>query len=264
VPPVVVPPPAAEPVVVAPPPPPPPPPPPEEPKPEEAANGPSQADIEAASQEAPPEDPKATGFEMQLNGGYLAWLSDSGLSGTSGGPALQLHLGIRVPWFLSFGIELINGSADFGVKGTKIVSAYNPGLYLRGHTQQHRRQFAFDFWGGVGFAPVAMQAAVLDSKQVDPALIAQGSASEDEAIDALARQMSGLSGWISLQSINVPLELGTTFYLTGGFGIDLNMALTFWLPQQWCLHDEKDRFCTDKGLETQKTFFIGGGFSFLP
>jgi hypothetical protein len=30
------------------------------------------------------------------------------------------------------------------------------------------------------------------------------------------------------------------------------------------LHDDSSRFCGDANLKTQKTFFIGGGFSFLP
>jgi hypothetical protein len=62
----------------------------------------------------------------------------------------------------------------------------------------------------------------------------------------------------------MPLELGATFFVTGGFGLNVAMALTFWFPQSLCIHDESDRLCVDSGLDTQTSFFIGGGLSFLP
>ena len=58
--------------------------------------------------------------------------------------------------------------------------------------------------------------------------------------------------------------LGATFYVTRGFGIDLSLAFTFWLPQQLCYHDGEDSFCQEEGLETMKSLFIGGGISVLP
>ena len=42
------------------------------------------------------------------------------------------------------------------------------------------------------------------------------------------------------------------------FGVDLAMALTFWLPRQDCLHDGDDTLCFEDGLKSQTSFFIGG------
>ena len=68
-----------------------------------------------------------------------------------------------------------------------------------------------------------------------------------------------------LQSINLPLELGGSFYFTKGFGIDLALGTDAWLPQQSCLHDDSDtRLCTETDLDCQTSFFIGGGLAFLP
>jgi hypothetical protein len=64
--------------------------------------------------------------------------------------------------------------------------------------------------------------------------------------------------------MNVPLDLGVTFWMTRGVGLDLSLAFTFWLPQQLCYHDGKDNYCVDKDLDVRKSFFIGGGFQFLP
>ncbi len=256
---------AAPPPPAAAPPPPPPPPPPPAKEPEKVAEGPSQADIEAAQQEAPPQDPLATGFEMQLNGGYQAWLgSNKGPGGSSGGPGLDLSLGARIVWPLSFGIELINASADLGQAGTKAIVSANPGFYLRGHTQKHKHPFTFDVWGGAGLQPVAMSIAVYDNKAASAAQIAQSGGGSSAVVNQVARQQTGIGNVVTTQTMNVPIHLGATFFLTSGIGIDLSMALTFWLPSELCYHDSKDTYCVTSGLKSQTSFFIGGGLSFLP
>jgi hypothetical protein len=227
---------------------------------------PSQADIEAAAQareegRLPDEGKNATGFEMALNGAYLMWL-DKGLAGTSGGPAAQLTLGARVPWFLSFGVQLINVSADFSTKGTKAVIEAYPGAYLRVHTQHKRHPLTFDVWAGSGVQPVALSGALLDAKPLDPTRLLAASATT--LATQIGMQKAGVSQVMTLQTVNVPIELGATFFITKGMGIDLAMALTFWMPTQLCYHDDKSRFCSDQGLKTTKSFFIGGGLSFLP
>ena len=82
---------------------------------------------------------------------------------------------------------------------------------------------------------------------------------------ALIAEEAGVDYVRTIRSINIPLELGATFYITKGFGIDLSLALTFWIPGQDCLHeDDKTRLCIEDGLEGQTSFFVGGGLSFLP
>ncbi|MFI5307775.1 MAG: hypothetical protein ACHQ53_10505, partial [Polyangiales bacterium] len=68
----------------------------------------------------------------------------------------------------------------------------------------------------------------------------------------------------TVQSINVPFELGGSFFVTEGFGFDLALALTLWLPQQSCLHDSQNTLCTSSGLKSQTSLFFGGGLMFLP
>ena len=81
----------------------------------------------------------------------------------------------------------------------------------------------------------------------------------------VVQQEAGIKRVHTIQSLNVPIELGATFYFTPAFGVDLSLGLTFWLPQQDCLHDgTESRFCTSDGLDAQTSFFFGGGLSFLP
>jgi tetratricopeptide (TPR) repeat protein len=235
----------------------------------------NQSDFEAQSArealEGEPDDSDkiAQGFEMALNFGYQPWLGQK-TDGSSGVLVPQIVLGARVPWFLSFGIQILGGF-DTGAPGTEIVAAVNPGLYVRGHIQRERKALGFDVWGGVGLQPLAMQAALLKPEQIDLSTIDPTSldaAGQMELIRAIGAQEAakkvGGDRVHTIQSINVPLELGATFYVTPGFGIDLGMALTFWLPQQSCLHDEKDKLCFESGLDSQTSLFIGGGLAFLP
>ena len=77
-------------------------------------------------------------------------------------------------------------------------------------------------------------------------------------------QRLGIGDVATLQTMNIPLQLGATFYVTRGFGIDLSVSFTFWLPQQICYHDGSDNYCTDEGLDTLNSLFIGAGVSVLP
>lgn len=237
----------------------------------------AQADFESESArqalEGEPDDGSkiAQGFEMALNFGYQPWIGGPKPDGSSGMLAPQIVLGARVPWFLSFGLQLLGFGWNTNTPGTKFVLSGYPGLYVRGHTQRERKALGFDVWGGVGLQPVAVQAALLkpeefDLSMIDPtSLDAEGQMELVRLIGAQqAAEKVGGDRVHTIQSINVPLELGATFYVTAGFGIDLAMALTFWLPQQSCLHDEKDKLCFDSGLESQTSLFIGGGLSFLP
>ena len=145
--------------------------------------------------------------------------------------------------------------------------ALNPGLYVRGHIQRERKQLGFDAWAGVGLQPLAMQVDVLKPKKLDLSMIDPTSldaAGQMELMRLLVADKVGVDRVRTIQSINLPLELGATFFITQGFGIDLATALTFWLPQQECLHDGKNKLCYDSGLKSQTSFFIGGGLAFLP
>jgi tetratricopeptide (TPR) repeat protein len=234
------------------------PPPPEEPKS-------AQSDIEAGAEPPappPPEREPATGFEMALNFGYQPFIGGPKFEGASGLLSPQILLGARILWPLSFGIQ-INGGFNLSTPKTEFVVAANPGFYVRGHLQREKRPLGFDAWAGVGFQPVAMQAALLKSKKIDPTTIDINTL-DDDAKAELAKSEAGLDHVHTLQSINIPFELGGTFFITEGFGVDLSLGLTLWLPQQDCLHDEKDRLCVDSGLSTQTSFFVGGGLMFLP
>jgi len=171
---------------------------------------------------------------------------------------LQLTLGARIIWPLSFGFVL-NTSMDLGEDGTKAIVNANPGLYVRGHASRDKKRLGWDVWGGVGLQPLAMQVLALDSQPCDFTMITSAIEAERCAV----AEMSDVSHVLTVQSLNVPLELGGTFFVTAGFGIDLVMALTFWLPSQACLHDGQDRVCTGD-LDTQTSYFLGLGLSFLP
>lgn len=250
-----------EPVAVAPPP--------EKNVPLEKSN---QSDFEAESEaqkdmqgEPSGHDP-ATGFEAALNFGYQLWIGGPKNHGSSGALTPQILLGARIPAFLSFGLQL-QGGYDGGSDTVKFIANANPGIYVRGHIQQYRQALGFDAWLGTGIQPFAMQVAVLKPQALDLNMIDPNSldqAGRQDLANALASQMAGVELINTIQSINIPIELGGTFYITEGFGIDLALALTFWLPQQSCLHDSSNRLCTDKNLKSQTSFFVGGGLSFLP
>jgi hypothetical protein len=69
---------------------------------------------------------------------------------------------------------------------------------------------------------------------------------------------------ITRQSVNVPIDLGVTWYLTPGVGIMLHSSFEIWLPKQLCYHASGDRYCLSDGLDTQYSLFVGAGVSFLP
>jgi tetratricopeptide (TPR) repeat protein len=244
-------------------------PPPDRPKPEQPSA--TQADVESLSDARedlagePPagSDDPATGFEMALNFGYQPWIGGPKLSGSDGLLTPQIALGARPIWPLSFGL-MITGGVDLGAAGTKVVAGVNPGLYVRGHVQQKKKELWFDVWGGVGIQPFAVQAAVLEPEDIDISMIDPNAIDPDIIARQMAANAAGVDLVHTIQSINVPLELGGTFWITKGFGVNLALGLTFWLPQQECLHDGDDRLCTEEGLESQTSFFAGGGLAFLP
>lgn len=240
-----------------------------EPPPETVA----QADIESFSDpredlDGEPQDAResATGFEAALNFGYHPSIGGPKLQGSAGTLTGQILLGARIIWPLSFGIA-INSGFDLGTEGTSVVLAGHPGFYLRGHIQKYKKQLAVDVWGGVGVQPLSLQAAVQDSdaSEIDPATVDPTLVTQASVVRLLASDRIGAKRIHTLQSLNIPVELGATLYLTEAVGIDLSLGLTFWLPQQDCLHEENGaRYCTSDGLDTQTSFFIGGGFTFLP
>ncbi|MFI5308448.1 MAG: PEGA domain-containing protein, partial [Polyangiales bacterium] len=163
-------------------------------------HAPAQADIEAQAEQ--PQEPEptakkssATGFELALNFGYQPWLGAK-TDGSSGLLVPQLVMGARVLWPLSFGV-MLTGGFDTGAKGASVVAAANPTIYVRGHVQQYKKRLGLDAWGGVGIQPVAMQFSVL------------------KATSLLSQHVH------TVQSINVPFELGGSFFVTEGFGFDL-------------------------------------------
>jgi hypothetical protein len=152
-------------------------------------------------------------------------------------------------------------SNDFARPNTSAVLSISPALYVRLHSQQYRKPYALDVWGGAGFAPVAFAVAAFDSDATAAQRLSGTSAAGAQKV---VSQRLGSKQVVTQQSINVPIELGATFFLTRGVGIDLNVAFTFWIPRQLCFHDSNDRFCVTDGLKLQKSLFIGGGLSFLP
>jgi tetratricopeptide (TPR) repeat protein len=223
----------------------------------------NQADIEAQLREQgrpPEEDTLATGFELNVAAGYQFWLGD-GPWNSSGGGALRVSLGARIPWFLSFGVSLINVSADLGTKHTSALLTFNPGFYVRGHSQKFRRQHAIDVWGGVAFVPIGLALAAFD----DTSTLEERLAGVDpNKVQSVVVDRLGIGRMVSRQSINVPIELGVTWYLSRGVGIMLNAAFEFWFPKQLCYHASGDRYCVSDGLDTQHSLFVGAGVSFLP
>jgi hypothetical protein len=138
-----------------------------------------------------------------------------------------------------------------------------PGLYVRGHLQQYKRALGWDAWAGVGLQPIAMQVAVRKAKKIDETMV-DVNAIDDSTKADLARAMAGVDSVRTVQSLNIPFELGGAFYITESFGIDLSLALTLWMPQQSCLHDGQDRLCVESNLKNQTSLFMGGGIVLLP
>lgn len=231
----------------------------------------AQADVEALAdprqdlEDEPGGRDSATGFEAALNFGYHPGLGGPELEGSTGTLTGQILLGARIVWPLSFGVA-INAGFDLGNEGTSVVLAGHPGLYVRGHIQQYKKAMTFDVWGGTGIQPLSLQAAVVepnddfDATTVDPSLVSQ-----DDVVRLAVTRELGAKRVHTLQTINIPIELGATLYFTPAFGMDLSMGLTFWIPQQDCLHDGTDaRYCKTSGIDTKTSFFVGAGFSFLP
>jgi hypothetical protein len=230
----------------------------------------AQADIEAIAdprqdlENEPQGSESATGFEAALNFGYHPGIGGPELEGSSGTLTGQILLGARIIWPLSFGLA-VNAGFDLANEGTNVVLAGHPGFYIRGHIQREKKAMTLDVWGGTGIQPLSLQAAVvepddLNATAVDPSLV-----SEEDIVALVVQQEAGVKRVHTLQTLNVPIELGATFYFTPAFGMDLSLGMTFWIPQQECLHDGQDsRFCRSSGIDTKTSFFIGGGFSFLP
>jgi hypothetical protein len=174
-------------------------------------------------------------------------------------------LGARIVWPFSFGIA-INAGFDLGNEGTSVVLAGHPGLYLRGHLQQYKKAMTFDVWAGTGIQPLSLEVAVVEpDENIDPATVDPSLVNQDDVVRLAVNQQLGAERVHTVQTLNIPLELGATFYVTPAFGFDLSLGMTFWIPTQDCLHDGTDaRFCTSDGLDTKTSFFIGGGVSFLP
>lgn len=227
---------------------------------------PTQADMEAETEPQPyaeaPQNEDATGFEMALNFGYMPWIGGPKTEGNKGVLAPQIVLGARIIWPLSFGLQL-NGGFDTSTPGTSFVVAANPGLYVRGHVQRYKHALGWDAWAGVGLQPVAMQVAVKKAKKIDETMVDQSAINDSTRAD-LARANAGVDTVRTVQSLNLPFELGGAFYITESFGIDLSLALTLWMPQQSCLHDGTDRLCVDSKLKNQTSLFFGGGIVLLP
>lgn len=232
----------------------------------------AQADIEAISD--PRQDLRgepdggresATGFEAALNFGYHPGIGGPKLEGSTGTLTGQILLGARIVWPFSFGIA-VNAGFDLANETTSVVLAGHPGLYLRGHLQRYKRAMTFDVWGGIGVQPLALQAAFVEpDDRIDPGTIDPSVVNESDIVSLAVKQEAGVKRVHTVQTLNIPIELGTTFYITPAFGLDLSLGLTVWVPQQDCLHDGTNaRYCTTDGLETKTSFFFGGGLSFLP
>jgi tetratricopeptide (TPR) repeat protein len=213
------------------------------------------------------EDPQdlATGFEAVLNFGYHPGIGGPDLEGSTGTLTGQILLGARIIWPLSFGVS-INGGFNLSNEGTSVVAAAHPGLYVRGHLQQYKKQLAVDLWGGVGVQPMSLQVAVVEpDEELDPGTVDPMLVTGESVARLLATRELGAERIHTLQTLNIPVEIGATLFLTPAVGLDLSLGLTFWVPIQDCLHDNKDnRYCATEGLDMQTSFFIGGGLSFLP
>lgn len=208
----------------------------------------------------------ATGLEMSLELGYDFSLRN-GLGGSAGSIAARLFsIGYRPFWPVSFGVHLLTGAMNVTHEGTQFIGAVYPGLYVRAHSQRQRRSFAVDVWGGIGFVPLSLGLVVRESR--DQGVTNLDASRVDDAEDVLnsvAKDSSGISDLVTLQSYNIPLELGVSFYLTPGMALSLSSALTFYRPVQQCYFTELsgDHVCYDSDLRAQTSLYIGFGLSLL-
>lgn len=209
---------------------------------------------------------EAAGIEINTGLGYQAVLA-GGTAGSSGGLAGRLlSLGYRPVWPVSVGVQLLNGSVDWGTAGTQVVADAHPGFYLRAHSQRERAIGAFDLWGGVGFQPVGFSIGVFERED------APASTRDVSQLETLSGQdvaadegQTELSDKVTYQSYNVPLEFGVSFYLTPDMAVEFASALTFWIPVQECYSVDAtgNRVCYDDDLTRKSTFYVGVGLAFL-
>jgi hypothetical protein len=155
-------------------------------------------------------------------------------------------------------------SADFGAKDTSAVLTFSPGFYVRGHTQKYRRKNVIDVWGGAGFVPIAMGIASFHRDATTEQRLAGVSATDVSSAAQKVTSNLSLGRVVTRQSINVPLELGATYFVSRGVGVSLDLAFTFWIPRQLCYHDSNDHYCVSDGLKSNYSLFAGAGVSFLP
>jgi hypothetical protein len=172
---------------------------------------------------------------------------------------LKLGLGARIPWPVSFGLSLIDVSTDFGTPNTSAVITLSPGIYVRAHSQHYRKAKTLDVWGGAGFVPIAFGIATFDRDTTTQERLEGLTARDIEE----ALQL-GIGRMVTRQSVNIPIELGATYYLTRGVGVSLHASFAFWIPTQLCYHDGGDRYCKTSGIKTQHSLYFGAGVSFLP
>lgn len=209
----------------------------------------------------------ATGLEMATNVGYQVNLKN-GPSGASGALAMRLFsVGARPFWPISAGVQFLNVGVNWWNDGTQAVVALHPGLYVRGHSQRIRKVFAIDVWGGLAFQPVAMSVAAVEQESFDPSMIdfsaLEGMTATDIGTDVVKGEL-GVRHAATIQSYNIPIELGVSFFVTEGLALELASALTFWVPTQACYLEESDRVCYDSKLKTQTSLYFGAGLTFLP
>ena len=204
----------------------------------------------------------ATGFEMALNFGYSALIGGPKTDGSSGMLSPQLVFGARILWPLSFGMQL-NGGWDTSVARANVVAAANPGLYVRGHIQHYKKA-----WVSTPGPASACSRSRCNSRCSRPKRSTRPWSTSTRS--TRAPRPTTRAAWPAsttctrFRASTSRSSSARAFYITEGFGIDLTMALTLWLPQQACLHDGQDRLCFDSKLDSQTTFFIGGGLVFLP
>lgn len=230
-----------------------------------ATEDPTQADIEAMSQpfeegEPPDEYPAVAGLEMAVGVGYQVWLDDP--EGDAGGALAGrlFSIGYRPFWPISFGLRILDMHYDLGTDA-RFALGGGPAIYVRGHVQRDYKPLTFDAWAGVAFQPVVFSVASYEAKDVSATDLA--SLDESDATDALQAGL-GIGDTVTVQTYNVPLEIGGAFYITKGMAVELTAAFSFWIPTQKCYWDASDHVCFSDQLDTLKSIYIGAGLSFLP
>ena len=114
-------------------------------------------------------------------------------------------------------------------------------------------------WGGSGFQPVSMNITAYDAAKVSTSDITANT-----TVESGIKNEIGLGDTVTLQTINVPIDLGFTWYFTETFGLTANAQLMWWIPMQECFHDASDKVCYDDKLDTMMSFYAGVGFGMLP